>query len=468
MWQKTFTRPANIQYDELIRGKVMVSNPYFSSVIKSYVALPSGNGFLDFYFKKNEWSKLMEKMANEILSHKDPACHQQQLFRQLSKEYFKSVSVFKNNLAKLSDYQLLQFYNSFVKATKKMWFFFYSPWAVNEMIEPIFAKRIRNQYQDSANFILSAVGSPTKEIRFNKQLRILLQLKLNGSLNKNQLRKHALGWGYLNIYVPHDKPYGYSDFLKMVRGINPKKKLRDMENTLKTNQQNFRKALNLLKKESELTKMAKLINFYVYFRNERMDIHREATMLAKPFYQELDRRIGLKNYQSSFLTVQELINFLKQGIKLPLSTIIKRSKFHYYWCQWQGKKGIFYDKTGIKELYCRYLKPKKSNKTIKGVIAQAGKIITGKAKIIVSTKEAGKFKKNDVLITPMTHPEYIGIMKKAAAIITDEGGITCHAAIISRELGIPCIIGTKIATQVLKDGDLVEVDTSKGIVRKLK
>ena len=59
-------------------------------------------------------------------------------------------------------------------------------------------------------------------------------------------------------------------------------------------------------------------------------------------------------------------------------------------------------------------------------------------------------------------------MKKAKAVITNEGGLTCHAAILSRELKIPCIIGTKNATKVLKDGDIVEVDAGKGIVKKIK
>lgn len=71
----------------------------------------------------------------------------------------------------------------------------------------------------------------------------------------------------------------------------------------------------------------------------------------------------------------------------------------------------------------------------------------------------------DVLVTTMTHPEFLLLMKKASAIVTDEGGITCHAAIVARELGKPCIIGTKFATQVLKDGDMVEVDADSGVVR---
>jgi pyruvate,water dikinase len=67
----------------------------------------------------------------------------------------------------------------------------------------------------------------------------------------------------------------------------------------------------------------------------------------------------------------------------------------------------------------------------------------------------------------MTRPEFVPLMKKASAIVTAEGGITCHAAIVSRELGIPCVIGTKNATKVLKTGDEIEVDAEKGIVKIL-
>ena len=67
----------------------------------------------------------------------------------------------------------------------------------------------------------------------------------------------------------------------------------------------------------------------------------------------------------------------------------------------------------------------------------------------------------------MTEPSYLPIMKKAAAFITNEGGVLCHAAIVARELQKPCIIGTKIATHVFKDGDLVEVDADSGIIKKI-
>lgn len=104
---------------------------------------------------------------------------------------------------------------------------------------------------------------------------------------------------------------------------------------------------------------------------------------------------------------------------------------------------------------------------IKGTIAQKGKT-AGKAKIVFETNQLNKVEKGDILVTPMTTPDFLPAMQKASAFVTDEGGVTCHAAIISREMKKPCIIGTKIATRVLKDGDWIEVDADNGIVRKIQ
>ncbi|MCJ7614423.1 PEP-utilizing enzyme, partial [Candidatus Bathyarchaeota archaeon] len=89
---------------------------------------------------------------------------------------------------------------------------------------------------------------------------------------------------------------------------------------------------------------------------------------------------------------------------------------------------------------------------------------TGYVRMIVNAKEIGKVKKGDILVTEMTSPDFVPAMKKAAAIVTDQGGQTSHAAIVSRELGVPCVVGTKEATTKLKDGLLVTVDGTKGLV----
>ena len=105
---------------------------------------------------------------------------------------------------------------------------------------------------------------------------------------------------------------------------------------------------------------------------------------------------------------------------------------------------------------------------IKGQIANKGKV-SGTVKVIIDIdRESQKLDNGDILVTGMTRPEFVPLMKRAGAIVTDEGGITSHAAIVSRELNKPCIIGTKISTQVLKDGMRVEVDADKGVVTILK
>ena len=107
----------------------------------------------------------------------------------------------------------------------------------------------------------------------------------------------------------------------------------------------------------------------------------------------------------------------------------------------------------------------KKVKELKGAIAYRGKIRGKVRKILGKGDRIGRIDKGEILVTKMTSPKFVTIIGKVSAIITNDGGTLCHAAILSREFKIPCIIGTKIATKVLKDGDLVEVDAEKGIVK---
>jgi len=104
---------------------------------------------------------------------------------------------------------------------------------------------------------------------------------------------------------------------------------------------------------------------------------------------------------------------------------------------------------------------------ISGSTASPGQV-TGIVRLILLKSQASELRDGEILVTEMTNPDYVPAMKRAAAIVTDEGGIMCHAAIVSRELDKPCVIGTKIATRVLKDGDEVEVDADNGVVKIVK
>jgi len=110
-------------------------------------------------------------------------------------------------------------------------------------------------------------------------------------------------------------------------------------------------------------------------------------------------------------------------------------------------------------------KPEISNvREIKGNVAYPG-FVTGKVRVILTLEDKELMQEGEIIVAPMTTVDFLPIMKIASAFVTNEGGITSHAAIVARELKKPCITGTRIATEVLKTGDLVEVDADKGIIR---
>ena len=203
------------------------------------------------------------------------------------------------------------------------------------------------------------------------------------------------------------------------------------------------------------------------WRDQRKKMHQIGSIAINKLTFELCRRKGISNELGRFFWIGDLINGPINVDKLK-AELIKRS---------EESMLVIDDSAGIEWFYgaeAKNLKDRldetifqKSSSVIKGMPASPGKV-TGIVKIIKSTESFPKFNHDDVLVSSMTRVEFMPVVRKASAIVTDEGGITCHAAIVSRELGIPCVIGTKIATKVLKDGDYVEVDDNEGVVRKLR
>jgi len=104
---------------------------------------------------------------------------------------------------------------------------------------------------------------------------------------------------------------------------------------------------------------------------------------------------------------------------------------------------------------------------LKGLPASPG-IARGKVKIVLDPSKCSKVKKGDVLVTEMTDPRFVPAMGKAKAIVTDIGGLLSHAAIVSREMGIPCVTSTKKATKILKDNQEIIVNGTDGEIYESK
>lgn len=186
---------------------------------------------------------------------------------------------------------------------------------------------------------------------------------------------------------------------------------------------------------------------------------------------EIANRFHLAVKELYFYNYDELEALFK-GRGTNKRVLLARKKGYLLW-KMNGQTEILTGKNFVEawDWVNTRFKAGKSN-IIKGTTANKG-VVKGTVRLIIHrtrdiSKQIAKFKSGEILVTEMTRPGTILACRKAAAIITDEGGVTCHAAIISRELGIPCIIGAKIATQALKDGDLAEVDATKGIIKVIK
>ncbi len=181
--------------------------------------------------------------------------------------------------------------------------------------------------------------------------------------------------------------------------------------------------------------------------------------LIEPLIDGISKKMNISKEIASVITPQELIAILANDLKINVEELKKRNEGCYFYLS--NDKIIFH----WGSLYLRE-NIIKDLKEIKGNVAYQG-VVRGKVKIVNNPKQMTKFQRGDVLVSINTNPSLMPIIEKASAIVTDEGGILCHAAIISRELGIPCIIGTGFATKIFIDDDKIEVDAMNGIVRRI-
>jgi pyruvate,water dikinase len=199
----------------------------------------------------------------------------------------------------------------------------------------------------------------------------------------------------------------------------------------------------------------------------------EKTIMKKDFM--IRRSPEGKNVNITLEPPKSTSSCLSDEEVISLARIVKTIEDHYQFPQdieWaaEGQKMYIVQSRPITTLHKEEAKTESAKTAqpageavLTGLPASHG-FISGPVKIVKDMDELGKVVQGDILVTKMTDPDYVPAMKRAGAIVTDEGGMTSHAAIVSREMGIPCIVGTGQATHKLKDGDIVTVDASRGKV----
>lgn len=249
-------------------------------------------------------------------------------------------------------------------------------------------------------------------------------------------------------------------FLKDQHWKEEYKKLSSYSKTVRKNN------LAILKKHHLKNNPLYFFQKLIYWREYRKQVNLMGIHLLHYVLFSIEQKTGVPYKYLKHLTFDEVPNILKGLISrdelekryeegIIFSVIGEGTKII------EGKEAL-----SIRDELEKRIRGSENEKIIPGRVACQG-YAKGTARIILGQEDFKKFNDGEILITGMTRPEFVPLMKKAAAIVTNEGGITCHAAIVSRELGKPCIIGTQKATQLIKDGDLIEVRANHGTVRIL-
>jgi phosphoenolpyruvate synthase/pyruvate phosphate dikinase len=318
--------------------------------------------------------------------------------------------------------------------------------------------------------------TPTSIDILQREENDLLELMQKQNLTDLDLLKHAEKYA-LHFYNTYDRKIVLSFLRKRVseEGKAGRKHFKYLEG-LKRKKKSIRKRQLEIEdklKGAGIISIAKFLRFQGSLRFDMKDHWAGAEYRCLTLFEEIAKRgeVPLMDLIDGY-KVEDYKALLLEGKKLEADELRKRKK-NYAWIK-LGKLDKF--ATGNEaERSVRHIlgSTEKEVLELKGTPACAG-IGEGRVRIVsaaglVEVEEAlAHFKEGDVLITTMTQPNMIFLMKKASAIVTDQGGMTSHAAIASRELGVPCVVGTIHGTKWLKDGDLVRVDANTGIVRKLK
>ncbi len=395
---------------------------------------------------------------------------------------------FSKNKSKLTNFEIWESYEKFMMK-------YYMEWlrrgpatiecadVFSEEYLPALVKKELKDSDGNLNEIM-AVLTAFPNLSFIEEERFLflkaaLAMKKKSKESEKLIKKLTSQFFWIRNTFVHIKILNEKDYTQEIRKEIKDKTYQQLEGELlrlKFKVQRLKKNKENLYKKYRFSPELKL-HFYILKQLGEWIDHRKKYMLLASHYINLYCKEIAKKYKEDLWKIQyylpwELKDLLLLNKRVPINVLKNRRQFSVYVVEkekpngWRAKYTIFY-KEDAKKIFNAIFPKKKGNK-IKGQVANAPiSIMRGKVQIILDTYKQ-KFIPGRILVTTMTRPDFIPIMHQAKAIITDEGGITCHAAIISRELGIPCVIGTKIATRVLKDGQLVEVDANKGVVKVIK
>ncbi len=388
--------------------------------------------------------------------------------KQFKKHWQLFDKVKQTDMKKVSDEELLRYFDQLMDAWVDIIGYFRGTQAEGSQY---LAKELEKQVPKEQIAILMI--SPDMDIANKEQLgwqEIVKKCPINKIPSEKELLEHAAKYPW--AVMCHSS---YQEVIDTLRQRYTHDKGIDMFKDIKEEKRKIKREQDaIIKKNPKIKSIVTTIHRLALSRMEVKSCWAGNDFYFIPIFAEIEKRTGESAHDIFWYYLRQEIHDLFKGKRVSdEEKKCRRQCFVGLWKDgnmslYSGKKAVSVAKRELKELF-----EPKDCRVLQGTIANPGNV-RGIARILHSnnreeTKYMRKdFKKGEILITEMTQPSVMDIASKASALVTDEGGMLSHAAIISRELKIPCIVGTGMATKIIKDGDRIEVDAKAGSVKILE
>lgn len=455
-WEKIYEREYGVQYSEAAILILAKATHHFPKTSVIQTVIPGTNNNTTFYIDKTSWIKLVEGLNKKYTNNLKNLEMYEKQFLLDGENYIKAAKkINKLDLKNLTNKELILLYKEYQKKLFAYSVFAWSAFILNNSISDKAIKIIdsyitKNKRENDKQKIHNALFKPEKRAAI---LELQYQVaKHNGKLSKKDFEQLYERYKWLSCLDLHNAPWTKKEFQENIKSFTKS------ENNKKLQFEKIIKELNIAKKDLDYLLMAKR---FVYIKDARDDYRRQGVFYALPLFAEIAKRLGINSFDISYLQEQEIIDFMSQNKNIKDLVTQRKKGFVMYLDK--NKNVVCLEKDSINQAIIQFNLQKEEIKhqELTGRIASLGRV-KGKAIIVKVVKDLKKVEIGNILVAVTTHPDYVSAMRRASAIITDEGGITSHAAIVSREFGIPCIVGTKYATKLIKNGAMIDVDAING------
>jgi phosphohistidine swiveling domain-containing protein len=424
------------------------------------------------WVSKEESKKVLDWCFNQIKKDNEFFRKKIILFEKISKKITKMFLDIRDNDLNVSNHKLKEYWLNIKNWGREQYGYAIISECADILDEKDYKYYLKNVPESKIHEVLSSMSGLSRSFMDYETIS-LIKLAMK-EYSEQDLKEHVKNFFWIQNSFSRSTYLDETYFKKSIHELRKKDLKKEMlllDSKPSRLEKKQKEIINKYRLSDDDIIFFRMIREFSEFQDKRKENIQKMVFCIDKITDEIVKRRNISKKELEKYTIDETAKLLENGDKIDKKELDKRTKavFIAYYENKMIKEKIFFDKDA--QIISDILTAHKNNLTqteLEGFVASKGGVnyVKGKVRVVFDPIH-DKFYKGEILVTGMTRPEFVPLMKKAKAIVTNEGGITTHAAIISRELNVSCIISTKIATKIFKNGDTIKLDMRKGIVRKI-